>query len=95
VKRNAIVGRLLREMAEEVPTVLRALPDDRIWEAMVAGVLADDDAEAVSARIAHIRGEGENGAADWREVYRMLRAMVNEWQATIDWRDPTPPTYDA
>ncbi len=75
--RNAIVGMLLREMAEEMPIVLRALPDDRLWSAIVAGLLADEDVDTLAERIAELQITAA-GAADWREVYGALQDMVNE-----------------
>ncbi len=75
--RNTIVSMLLREMAEEMPIVLRALPDDRLWSAIVDGLLADDDIETLEERIAELRVSAIE-SADWREVYGALREMVNE-----------------
>jgi aminoglycoside phosphotransferase family enzyme len=75
--RNAIIGMLLREMAEEMPIVLRALPDDRLWSAMVSGLLADDDIETLAEKIAEFRIPHAE-TADWREVYGAMRDMVNE-----------------
>ncbi len=75
--RNAIIGMLLREMTEEMPFVLRALPDDRLWSAMVAGLVADEDVDALAAKIAGMRVRATS-APDWREVYGALREMVNE-----------------
>ncbi|MEX2614497.1 MAG: hypothetical protein WD767_00205 [Alphaproteobacteria bacterium] len=80
MNRIDIVEQLLREMAEEMPVLLRALPDDGLWRAMASGLLADEETEALAARIA----EGNTsfaGAPDWREVYGEMRAMVNEWPA--------------
>lgn len=87
--RNAIVGMLLREMAEEMPFILRALPDDRLWSAMVASLLADEDVDALAARIAGSRVAAAS-AADWREVYDALRDMVNE---TALQHQPMPETF--
>ncbi len=80
MNRIAIVEQLLREMAEEMPVLLRALPDDRLWQAMASGLLADEETEVLAARIAEDKALFA-GAPDWREVYGELRAMVNEWPA--------------
>ena len=85
--RNAIIGMLLREMAEEMPIVLRALPDDRLWSAMVAGLVADDDVDELAAKIAGMRVKASS-APDWREVYGALREMVNE--TAVQQRVPAP-----
>jgi hypothetical protein len=77
MNRNAVVGMLLREVAEEMPIVLRALPDDRLWSVMVAGLMADDDTDALAEKIAGMPVTLA-GAADWREFYGALREMVNE-----------------
>ena len=80
MNRLEIVAHLLREMAEEMPVLLRALPDDGLWQAMASGLLADEEPDVLAARIAE-----DNtlfaGAPDWREVYGEIRAMVNEWPA--------------
>jgi len=78
MSRNAIVEMLMREMTEEMPVVLRALPDDRLWSAMVAGLLADDDVDALAVKIAESQDMTPD-AADWREVYGAMRDMVNQW----------------
>lgn len=75
--RNAAIGMLLREMAEEMPIVLRALPNDRLWSVMVAGLMADHDVDALAEKIAAMPVK-TTGPADWREVYGALREMVNE-----------------
>ena len=75
--RNAAIGMLLREMAEEMPIVLRALPDDRLWSVMVAGLMADDDEDELAEKIADMPVETA-GTADWREFYGAMRRMVNE-----------------
>lgn len=76
--RNTIVELLLREMAEEMPIVLRSLPDERLWSAMAQGLVADEDVDALAARIAGLQ-PARPGAPDWREVYGEMRAMVNAW----------------
>ena len=86
--RYAVVSMLLREMAEEMPIVLRALPDDRLWSAMIAALLVDEDIEALEARIAGLQVAGA-GTADWREVYSELRDMVNE-TAFRPWQPAQP-----
>jgi hypothetical protein len=78
MNRNTIVELLLREMAEEMPIVLRSLPDDRLWSVMAEGLVADADADALAARIAGLQ-PAQPSAPDWREVYGEMRAMVNEW----------------
>lgn len=79
MSRMTIVEQLLKEMTEEMPVLLHALPDDRLWQAMAAGLLADEETEVLAARLAgHI--PAEPGAPDWREVYGEMRSMVNEWQ---------------
>jgi len=79
MNRNAVVELLLREMAEDMPVVLRSLPDDRLWSAMAQGLVADEDVDALAARIAGFR-PARPGAPDWREVYGEMRAMVNAWR---------------
>lgn len=86
--RYAAVSMLLREMAEEMPFVLRALPDDRLWSAMIAALLADEDIETLEARIAGLHVAG-TGTADWREVYSEMRDMVNE-TAFRQWQPAQP-----
>ena len=78
--RNAAIGMLLREMTEEMPIVLRALPDDRLWSVMVAGLMADDDEDELAEKIADMPVE-TTGPADWREFYGAMRRMVNETAA--------------
>jgi len=78
MKRNAIVDFLIREMAEEMPFVLRALPDDRIWSAMIAGLIGDEDVDTLAVRIARFPMLA-TAAADWREIYGEMRDMINEW----------------
>ena len=80
MNRFSIVEQLLREMAEEMPVLLRALPDDGLWQAMAAGLLADEDTEKLAARLADCES-ALPGAPDWREVYGEMRSMVNEWPA--------------
>lgn len=75
--RNAAIGMLLREMAEEMPIVLRALPDDRLWSIMVAGLMADNDEDELAEKIADMPVDTAR-AADWREFYGAMRRMVNE-----------------
>lgn len=75
--RNAAIGLLLREIAEEMPIVLRALPDDRLWSVMVAGLMADHDVDELEEKIADMPVTVE-GPADWREFYGAMRDMVNE-----------------
>jgi len=75
--RNAAIGLLLREMAEEMPVVLRALPDDRLWSIMVAGLMADHDVDEMAEKIADMPVTA-TGPADWREFYGAMRQMVNE-----------------
>ncbi len=81
MNRIAIVEQLLREMAEGMPVLLRALPDDGLWQAMASGLLADEETEVLAARIAEVNDDLFTGAPDWREVYGEMRAMVNEWPA--------------
>lgn len=85
--RNAIVGMLLREMAEEMPIVLRSLPDDRLWSAIVAGLLADEDVDTLAERIAELQISAAE-AVDWRDVYSALQDMVND-TAIGHWSPPT------
>jgi len=80
MNRVAIVERLLREMTEEVPVLLHALPDEALWQTMAAGLLADEDAEVLAARLSGC-GVSLPGAPDWRDVYREMRSMVNAWPA--------------
>ena len=75
--RNAAIGMLLREMAEEMPIVLRALPNDRLWSIMVAGLMADHDVDEMAEKIADIPAS-TTGPADWREFYGAMRQMVND-----------------
>jgi len=75
--RNAAIGMLLREMAEEMPFVLRALPDDRLWSVMVAGLMADHDVDELAEKIAGLPVQFQ-ASADWREFYAAMRRMVNE-----------------
>jgi len=58
----------LREIAEEMTIVLRALPDDRLWSAIVAGLMADHNVDEL---------------ADWRKFYGAMRDMVNETGVTV------------
>ena len=76
--RKVIVEQLLREMAQEMPVLLRALPDDALWRTMAMGLVADEDVDVLSARLAG-GDPAMPGAPDWREVYGELREMVNEW----------------
>jgi|GEM_PF-2410126 len=78
MNRISIVEQLLREMAEEMPVLLRALPDDGLWQAMAAGLLANEDTDKLAARLADCESVFP-GAPDWREVYGEMRSMVNEW----------------
>ncbi len=75
--RNDVIGMLLREMAEEMPIVLRALPDDRLWCVMVAGLMADNDVDEMAEKIADMP-VSTTGPANWREFYGTLREMVND-----------------
>lgn len=79
--RNTVVELLLREMTEEMPIVMRSLPDGRLWSVMAQGLVADADADALAARIAGL-SPAQPGAPDWREVYGEMRAMVNAWPDT-------------
>ena len=78
MNRRVIVEQLLREMAEEMPVLLRALPDDALWRTMAQGLVADEEVDVLAARFAG-RDPAMPGAPDWREVYGELREMVNEW----------------
>ncbi len=76
--RNTVVELLLREMTEEMPIVLRYLPDSRLWSVMAQGLIADADADTLAASIAGL-SPAQPGAPDWREIYGEMRAMVNAW----------------
>ena len=58
--RNAAIGLLLREIAEEMPIVLRALPDDRLWSAMVAGLMADHNVDELAEKLPTYRYRSRN-----------------------------------
>lgn len=77
MNRNAAIGMLLREIAEEMPIVLRALPDDRLWSVMVDGLMEDHDLDEMAAKIADLPVSVDE-PADWREFYGAMREMVNE-----------------
>lgn len=80
--RNAAIGLLLREIAEEMPIVLRALPDDRLWLAMVAGLMADHNVDELAKNITDMPVSIEE-PADWFKFYGAMRDMVNETGATV------------
>ena len=80
--RNAAIGLPLREIAEEMPIVLRALPDDRLWSAMVAGLMADHNVDELAEKISDMPVSIEE-PADWREFYGAMRDMVNETGVTV------------
>lgn len=54
MKRTAIVELLIREIAEEMPFILRALPDESVWSAMVAGLVVDEDVDSLARKSAKI-----------------------------------------
>ncbi len=78
MKREAIVSFLIQEMAEEMPFVMRALPDENVWSAIVAGLVRDEDPDELAPEIDESRAY-DAADADWKEIYGELRGMINEW----------------
>ena len=80
--RNAAIGLLLREIAEEMLIVLRALLDNRLWSAMVSSLMADHNVDELTEKIAGMPVSFEE-PTDWREFYGAMRDMVNETGVTV------------
>ena len=79
MKRTAIVELFIREIAEEMPFILRALPDESVWSAMVAGLVVDEDVDLSGTKKSAKNRPQTPTAADWKEVYGEMRSMINEW----------------